>query len=71
MREGEYTVVIGAVVKKDDNDKRYRSSLENMKKKSELYRRAVREGLLDMDDELARAQEFRDSLTDGVRVGGR
>ena len=42
-----------------------------MKKKSELYRRAVREGLLDMDDELARAQEFRDSLTDGVRVGGR
>ena len=36
MREGEYTVVIGAVVKKDDNDKRYRSSLENMKKKYHL-----------------------------------
>ena len=71
MREGEYTVVIGAVVKKDDNDKRYRSSLENMKKKSELYRRAVREGLLNMEEELERAQEFRVSISDGVRRGGR
>ena len=69
MREGEYTVVLGAMVKKDDNDKKYRSSLENMKKKSERYRQAIREGRLDMEAELAIAQEFRDSISDGVRRG--
>ena len=40
-----------------------------MTKKSERYRQAIREGRLDMEAELAIAQEFRDSISDGVRRG--
>lgn len=69
MREGEYTVVLGALVKKDDNDKKYRSTLENMKKQSERYRQAIRSGKTDMDLELALAQEIRESFSQGVRRG--
>jgi len=65
MREGEYTVVIGACVKKDDNDLRYRSSLENMKKKSAKYRQNVQNGKLDMEQELKESKELVESLTAG------
>ena len=69
MREGEYTVVLGALVKKDDNDKKYRSTLENMKKKSESYRRAIRDGKLDIEEELKIAEEFRGKVAADVKKG--
>jgi hypothetical protein len=69
MREGEYTIVIGALVKKDDNALRYRSSLENMRKQSERYRRAIQDGKLDMDEELKRSSEIIESLTSGLKKG--
>ena len=69
MREGEYTVIIGACVKKDDNSLRYRSSVENMKKKSETYRQAIRSGKLDMEAELKEASEIIDALSNGVKRG--
>lgn len=69
MRESIYTVVIGACVKKDDNDIRYREGVENMKKQSEKYRQAIRAGILDMEEELAIADQFREELTSGLRRG--
>jgi len=66
MRECDYTVIIGACVKKDDNDLRYRSSLENMKKKSERYRRAIQDGKLDMEEEVRIASELIESLRVGA-----
>jgi len=69
MREGEYTVILGALVKKVDNDKKYTSTLENMKKQSEQYRQAIRSGKLDMEQELASAQEIKESFSQGVRRG--
>ena len=66
MRESNYVVVIGALVKKDDNDKRYRSGLESMKKKSQGYRQSIRNGRLDMALELATAQSYRESITSGI-----
>lgn len=69
MRENEYTVVIGALVKKDDNALKIRSSLENMKKQSEKYRQAIRNGKLDMDKELKESGEFMESLSVGVKKG--
>ena len=69
MREGEYTVIIGACVKKDDKNLRYRSSLENMKKKSEEYRQDIRNGKLDMEAELKESSDIIESLRNGVKRG--
>ena len=69
MRESTYTVVIGALVKKDDNDKKYRSSLESMKKKSEKYRQSIRNNIMDIEEELKAAEEFRVSITEGFIRG--
>ena len=69
MREKEYTVVIGACVKKDDNDIRYRDGLANLKKQSEPYRNAIRDGKLDMKKELESAQEYMASLQETLGRG--
>ena len=69
MRENEYVVVIGACVKKDDNDLRYRDGVENMKKQSEKYRQAIRNGKLDMEKEMADAQEYLDQLFQDKKRG--
>ena len=69
MREGEYTVVIGACVKKDDNDLKYRDGLSNMKKQSENYRLQVRNGKLDMEEELRISSEFKDELMASLNRG--
>ncbi len=69
MREKEYTVIIGACVKKDDNDIRYRDGLANLKKQSELYRSAIKDGKLDMEKELEMAQEYMTSLQETLGRG--
>lgn len=69
MREDEYVVVIGACVKKDDNDIRYREGIENMKKQSEKYRQAIRSGKMDMEKEMAVAQEYLEQLFQGKKRG--
>ena len=62
MRELDYVVIIGAYVKKDDNSLRYKDSLVNMKKQSEGYRREIRNGELDMEEELKIASEYYEKL---------
>ena len=69
MREGEYTIIIGACVKKDDNDLRYRDGIANMKKQSENYRLQVRNGKLDMEEELRISSEFKDELMSSLNRG--
>ena len=62
MREKGYTIVIGALVKKDDNDSRYRDSVINMRTKSEEFRYRVRNGLIDIEQELLASNEIIESL---------
>ncbi len=66
MREKEYTVVIGAVIKKDDNGLYYQSSLLNMKSKSEYYRNMIRNGTLDFQKELEYSREYFNTLVSSV-----
>ena len=63
MRESGYVVVIGLTVKKDDNGLKYRDFIVNMKKKSELYRLGIRNGTLNVQEELREGSNyFRDLL---------
>lgn len=62
MREGEFTVIVGALVKKDDNDLKFRDAIVNMRKQSEFYRQDLREGSLDVQEELSVSEKFIDSL---------
>ena len=69
MRESGYTVVIGAGIKKDDNSLKYRESLANMKRKSEDYRRKIRNGTLNFEEELQYGSKYRQELLNSVGRG--
>ncbi len=69
MREKDYTVVIGALIKKDDKSTLYKDALLNMKNKSEIYRKMIRNGTLDFDKELEYSRDYFNRLVDSVKMG--
>lgn len=69
MREKDYTIVIGAHVKKSDNDTKYQNALLNMRNKSEVYRNKVREGTLDFEEELEYSKQYLEQLVSSVGKG--
>ncbi len=58
MREGEYVVIVGASINSDDNDIKYLDSVINMRRQSEDYRLDLRNGVLDLEEELEKAKEY-------------
>ena len=69
MREKDYTIVIGALVKKDDNSLHYKDTLLNMKMKSEQYRMMIRNGTIDIDKELEYSRSYFNQLISSVEMG--
>ena len=69
MREKDYTIVIGACVKKTFNDLKYQDTLLNMRNKSEHYRNMVRNGTLDFEKELNYSRKYFDELVGSIERG--
>ena len=69
MREKDYTIVIGATIKKEDNSLHYQDTLLNMKMKSDNYRMMVRNGTIDIDKELAYSKDYFNKLISSVEMG--
>ena len=69
MREAGYIVVIGITIKKDDNGLKFRDFVVNMKKKSEEYRLKIRNGSLNIQEELQNGSNYFSNLLATVERG--